>query len=156
LTRIPSIGASTALTIVSEIGLDMSLWPTSKHFASWLGLSPGNKVSGGKRLSSKTKHCPNRVAVALRVAANTLYRSECAFGAYLRRMKARLGSPKAITALAHKLAKLIYNMLKHGFEYVEKGIDAYEKMNRRKQEENLKRKAKQLGYAVVPLAPIAA
>ena len=100
LTKIPAIGASTALTIVSEIGLDMSRWRSAKHFASWLGLCPGNKVSGGKRLSGKSKPCANRVAIALRVAANTLYNSECAFGAFLRRMKARLGSPKAITALS--------------------------------------------------------
>ena len=103
LTLIPSIGVSTALTIISEIGLDMTRWPSAKHFASWLGLSPGNKVSGGKRLSGKTKPCANRAAIALRMAANSLYNSESAFGAFLRRMKMRLGSPKAITALAHKL-----------------------------------------------------
>lgn len=149
LTRIPSIGASTALTIVSEIGLDMTRWRSAKHFASWLGLCPGNKVSGGKRLSGKTKPCANRVATALRVSANTLYDSECAFGAFLRRMKARLGSPKAITALAHKLAKLIYLMLKYGFEYVEKGVEFYEKMYRKRREESLRRKAQEMGYSLV-------
>ena len=152
LTKIPSIGASTALIIISEIGLDMSRWKTAKHFASWLGLCPGNKVSGGKRLSGKSKPCANRVAVALRMAANTLYRSECAFGAYLRRMKMRLGSPKAITALAHKLAKLIYIMLKYGHEYVEKGVEFYEEMYRTRRESNLKKKAKELGYTLVPIA----
>lgn len=152
LTKIPSIGASTALTIVSEIGTDMSRWRSAKHFASWLGLSPGNKVSGGKRLSGKTKPCANRVAIALRIAANTLYRSECAFGAFLRRMKARLGSPKAITALAHKLAKLIYIMLKYGSEYIEKGVEFYETMYKKRRESSLKRKAKELGYELVPVA----
>lgn len=152
LTKIPSIGASTALTIVSEIGLDMSKWRTSKHFASWLGLSPGNKVSGGKRLSGKTKPCANRAAIALRLAANTLYNSNCAFGAFLRRMKMRLGSPKAITALAHKLAKLIYIMLKYGHEYVEKGVEYYEEMYQRRREASLKKKAKELGYILVPIA----
>lgn len=151
LTKIPSIGASTALTIVSEIGLDMSRWRSAKHFASWLGLCPGNKVSGGKRLSGKSKPCANRVAIALRIAANTLYRSECAFGAYLRRMKARLGSPKAITALAHKLAKLIYMMLKYGTAYVEKGVKFYEDMYQKRREASLKRKAKEFGYELVPL-----
>lgn len=151
LTKIPSIGASTALTIISEIGLDMSRWPSSKHFASWLGHSPGNKVSGGKRLSSKTKPCANRAAVALRLAASTLYNSGCAFGAYLRRMKARLGSPKAITALAHKLGKLVYVMLKYGHEYVEKGVEFYERMYKDRREASLKRKAKELGYELVPL-----
>jgi len=150
LTKIPSIGASTALTIISEIGLDMSRWPSAKHFASWLGLCPGNKVSGGKRLSGKTKPCKNRVAVALRVSANTLYNSECAFGAFLRRMKARLGSAKAITALAHKLAKLIYAMLKHGNEYVEKGIEFYDEMYQKRREKSLKKKAQKMGYDLVP------
>jgi transposase len=152
LTQIPSIGASTALIIISEIGLDMSRWKTAKHFASWLGLCPGNKVSGGKRLSGKSKPCANRVAIALRIAANTLYNSNCAFGAYLRRMKMRLGSPKAITALAHKLSKLIYMMLKYGKEYVEKGIEFYEEMYRKRREASLKKKAKELGYALVPVA----
>jgi transposase len=150
LTKIPAIGASTALAIISEIGLDMSRWRSAKAFASWLGLCPGNKVSGGKRLSGKTKLCANRVAIALRVAANTLYRSECAFGAFLRRMKGRLGSPKAITALAHKLAKLIYIMLKYGHEYVEKGVEFYEDMYRTRREASLKRKAKEMGYDLVP------
>lgn len=152
LTLIPSIGASTALTIISEIGLDMTRWPSAKHFASWLGLSPGNKVSGGKRLSSKTKPCANRVAIVLRLAANSLYNSECAFGAFLRRMKARLGSPKAITALAHKLAKLIYIMLKYGLEYVEKGVEFYEEMYKKRREASLKRKAKDMGYELTPIA----
>jgi transposase len=150
LTKIPAIGASTALTIVSEIGVDMSRWGSAKNFASWLGLCPGNKVSGGKKLSGKTKPCANRVAIALRVAANTLYRSECAFGAFLRRMKARLGSPKAITVLAHKLAKLIYIMLKYGHEYIEKGVEFYEEMYRKRREASLKRKAQEMGYDLVP------
>lgn len=152
LTSIPGIGASTALTLISEIGLDMSRWRSAKHFASWLGLCPGNKVSGGKRLSGKTKPCANRAAIALRLAANTLYDSKCAFGGYLRRMKMRLGSPKAITALAHKLAKLIYMMLKYGHEYVEKGMEFYEEMYRKRREESLKRKAKELGYELVSVA----
>ena len=149
LSKIPSIGASTALLIVSEIGLDMSRWRSAKQFASWLGLCPGNKVSGGKRLSGKTKPCANRVAIALRVAANTLYNSQCAYGAYLRRMKMRLGSPKAITALAHKLAKLIYMMLKYGHEYIEKGVEYYENMYQKRREASLKKKAKELGYELV-------
>lgn len=149
LTKIPAIGASTALTITSEIGLDMSRWRSAKSFASWLGLCPGNKVSGGKRLSGKTKPCANRVAIALRIAANTLYRSECAFGAFLRRMKSRLGSPKAITALAHKLAKLIYIMLKYGHEYVEKGVEFYEDMYKKRREASLRKKAQEMGYDLV-------
>ncbi len=152
LTKIPAIGASTALTIVSEIGLDMNRWKSAKNFASWLGLCPGNKVSGGKRLSGKTKPCANRVAIVLRMAANTLYRSQCAFGAFLRRMKARLGSPKAITALAHKLAKLIYTLLRYGHEYVEKGVEYYEGMYQKRREASLKQKAKEMGYELVKAA----
>lgn len=152
LTKIPAIGASTALTVISEIGLDMTRWRSAKQFASWLGLCPGNKVSGGKRLSGKTKPCANRVAIALRIAANTLYKSQCAFGAFLRRMKARLGSPKAITALAHKLARLIYLLLKHGHEYVEKGVEYYEDIYRKRREASLERKAKEMGYDLVPRA----
>jgi transposase len=152
LTKIPSIGASTALSIISEIGLDMSRWRNAKCFASWLGLCPGNKVSGGKRLSGKTKPCANRVAIALRMSANSLYNSECAFGAFLRRMKARLGAPKAITALAHKLAKLIYLMLKYGHEYIEKGVGFYEELYQKRREASLKRKAKEMGYQLIPIA----
>ena len=151
LTLIPSIGVSTALTIVSEIGMDMTRWPSAKHFASWLGLCPGNKVSGGKRLSGKTKPAANRVAIALRVAANTLYDSQWSFGAFLRRMKGSLGSPKAITALAHKLGKLIYTMLKHGNEYVEKGVEHYEKIYQERRKASLIRKAKDLGYELIPI-----
>lgn len=114
LTRIPGIDSGTALKIISEIGLDMNRWPTAKHFTSWLGLCPGTKISGGQILSGKTKSCANKAASALRLAANTLYRSDSALGGFLRRMKTRLGAPKAITACAHKLAITIYNMLKKG------------------------------------------
>lgn len=151
LTEIPGIGASTALAIVSEIGTDMSKWKSAKHFASWLGLCPGNKVSGGRRLSGRTKPCANRVAILLRMAANSLYNSDCAFGAFLRRMKARLGSPKAITALAHKLGKLIYVMLKYGSKYVEKGVKFYEDLYKQRRETSLRRKAQEMGYKLVPV-----
>ena len=104
---------------LSEIGFDMTRWKDSKQFSSWLGLCPGNKVSGGKNLSGKTKPSSNRAAVTLRMAASTLYRSPTALGAYLRRLKARKGPMKAITATAHKLAKIIYNMLRHGREYTQ-------------------------------------
>ena len=126
LTQIDGIEAATALNVIAEIGLDMSRWPTVKHFTSWLGLSPGNKLSGGKRLSGRTKTTVNRAANALRMAAQGLHHSTSALGAYLRRQKARLGAPKAITAPAHKLARLIYTMLKYGTEYVDAGQDYYE------------------------------
>lgn len=149
LTRIDGIDSSTALKIVSETGLDMNRWKTSKHFASWLGLSPGSKISGGKRLSGKTKPVVNRAAMALRLAANSLYRSRCALGAYYRRMKARLGAPKAITATAHKLARLVYSMLKYGTQYTDVGQEYYEQRYRSRVIQNLKKRAQQFGYELV-------
>ena len=108
LTQIDSIEGNTALTVISEIGLDMNRWPTEKHFGSWLGLAPGSKVSGGKRLSGRTKPSANRAAAALRLAAQSLNQSQSALGAYFRRLKARLGAPKALTAAAYKLARIVY------------------------------------------------
>ena len=123
LTAIEGIDEPTALTIISEIGLDMGRWPTVKHFTSWLGLCPHHRVSGGKVLSRGTKPCANRVATALRLAASCLQRSQSALGAFFRRMKARLGTPKAITATAHKLARLIYTHAeaRHGLRAPESG-----------------------------------
>jgi transposase len=149
LTCIEGIDAYTALKVISEVGIDMSRWKSAKQFASWMGLCPGNKVSGGKRLSGKTKSVANRAAIALRIAANSLYRSKSALGAYLRRQKARLGAPKAITATAHKLARLIYSMLKHGTQYVDAGQDYYEQRYRTRVVENLKRRALELGFTLV-------
>jgi transposase len=149
LTLIDGIDAYTALKVVSEVGTDMSHWKSPKQFASWLGLCPGNKVSGGKRLSGKTKTVANRAATALRMAANGLHRSKSALGAYLRRQKARLGAPKAITATAHKLARLIYSMLKHGTQYVDAGQDYYEQRYRTRVVENLKRRASEFGFVLV-------
>ena len=118
--------AYTALKVVSEIGADMTKWPSAKHFASWLGLSPNNRITGGKVMSSKTKPSANRAAAALRLAANALHRSDSALGAFLRRKKAQMGAPKAITATAHKLARIIYSMLRYGQEYVDAGAEYYE------------------------------
>jgi transposase len=149
LTAIEGIDEPTALTIISEIGLDMGRWPTVKHFTSWLGLCPHHRVSGGKVLSRGTKPCANRVATALRLAASCLQRSQSALGAFFRRMKARLGTPKAITATAHKLARLIYTMLKHGTAYVRQSLADYEQHYRDRMVQSLTRRAKALGYALV-------
>ena len=126
LTRINGVDAYTALKVIGEVGTDMTRWPTAKHFASWLGLSPNNRVTGGKVISSRTKPSANRAAKALRLAANALYRSHSALGAFLRRKKAQLGAPKAITATAHKLARIIYAMLRYGQQYVDAGAEYYE------------------------------
>ena len=126
LTRIDGVDGYTALKVISEVGTDMTKWPSAKHFASWLGLSPNNRITGGRVISSKTKPSANRAAAALRLAANALHRSDSALGAFLRRKKAHLGAPKAITATAHKLARLVYSMLRYGQEYVDAGAEYYE------------------------------
>lgn len=153
LTAIEGIDAQSALKLIGEIGLDMSRWPSEKHFASWLAISPGSKISGGKRLSGRTKPYPNRAAAALRLAAHGLHNSHSALGAFLRRKKAHLGAPKAITATAHKLARLVYAMLKNGTEYVEMGEQEYERRYRHRVLRNLKRKAHALGYQLVETGP---
>ncbi len=149
LARIPGIDTDTALKIIAEIGIDMSRWKSEKEFASWLGLCPGSKISGGKVLSSASKKVANRVAAALRMSAFSLMRSKSALGAYIRRQKARLGAPKAITATAHKLARLVYSLLKHGTDYVDAGQDSYEVRYRSRMVQNLKRKAQELGFELV-------
>ena len=141
----------TALKVVSEIGTDMSKWPSAKHFASWLGLSPNNRVTGRKVISSRTKPSANRVAKALRLAANALHRSDSALGAFLRRKKAHLGPPKAITATAHKLALIVYSMLRHGQGYVDAGAEHYESQYHQRAVRAAKRRAAQLGYELVPI-----
>ena len=150
LTRIDGIDTNTALKIIAEIGIDMSRWKTAKHFASWLGLCPGTKVSGGKVLSAATKPVANRAATALRCAAFALFNSKSALGAYLRRQRSRLGAPKAITATAHKLARLVYTMLKNGTSYVDAGQQYYEEQYRTRILQNLKRKAQAFGFQLVP------
>lgn len=152
LTAIPGIESTSALKIISEIGLDFSRWKSSKQFASWLGLCPGNKVSGGKRLSGKSKRTSNYTASTLRMAASTLHRSQSALGAFFRRLKYRIGAPKATTAAAHKLAVIIFNMLKNGIEYIEAGQDYYEKQYRERIIKSLSIRAKSLGYTLVAAA----
>jgi transposase len=151
LTRIEGIDASIALTLISEIGLDMSRWPSEKHFASWLGLCPGSKISGGKILSSRTKLCANRAAAAFRLAANGLHNSHSALGAFFRRMMARLGTPKAITATAHKIARLVYRLLRYGEEYVAVAEQEFERRHRDRSLRNLERRARMLGFALQPV-----
>jgi transposase len=156
LTAIEGIDENTALVLLSEIGTDMSRWPTEKHFASWLGLCPHHKISGGKILSRKVRPSANRAATALRLAAQCLHHSQSALGAFCRRLKTRLGAPKAITATAHKLARLVYRLLKYGQDYVARGMSEYEQTYRERIVQNLMRKAKALGYKLLPATdPIA-
>jgi transposase len=151
LTQIDGIDVLSALKVISEIGRDRTRWPTAKHFAAWLGLCPGNYISGGKRYRSRTKPTANRAAAALRMAAQTLSHSHSAFGAYYRRMRARLGAPGAITATAHKLARLVYSMLRHGTPYVDAGQQAYEQQYRDRVVRNLKQNALAFGFALIPM-----
>jgi len=152
----PGVQVVAAMGFVSEVGIDLSRFPSAKHFASWLGLCPGNKLSGGKRFSSRSKPTTNRVATALRLAAQSLARSHSALGAYYRRMRGRLGGPQAITATAHKLARLIYSLLRYGTEYVDAGQHAYEQQYRDRVLSNLQRKAHAFGYKLMRVEEAAA
>jgi transposase len=149
LTAMEGIDAPTALPIISEIGLDMGRWPTVQHFTSWLGLCPHHRGSGGKVLSRSTTPGANRAATALRLAASCLQRRQSALGAFFRRMKARWGTPKAITATAHKLARLIYTMLQHGTAYARQSLADYAQHDRDRMVQSLMRRAQALGYAWV-------
>ena len=151
LTAIPGIQATSAYTLLAEIGQDVSKFPSSKHFASWLGLCPDNRVSGGRVLSVHTKPVTNRAATTLRMAATTLLRSETALGNYYRRMRAKLGAPPAITATAHKLARIIYHLLKNKQPYDQTRFAQHEEQYRRRMEVKLINQAKALGYALVPV-----
>ena len=149
LTAIPTIGTGIALTIASEIGPDFSAFPSAQHFCSWLGVAPGTRISGGKPLPGRAHKAVNRVGQALRMAAMTARRSQTFIGARHRARLARKDAPVAITATARELACLIYLMVTRGEDYVEKGIDTYEKRRIDRTFTHLKRKARQLGYQLV-------
>ncbi len=149
LTRIDGIEVTTALAVISETGADMSRFPTAGHFASWLGLCPGTRITGGKVMSGKTQRNANRAAQALRLAAAALRSSKSALGAYFRRLCARMDKPKAITAAAHKLARLIYTMLTKGEEYVDLGQEYYEERYRARVLHQLEQRAQRLGMTLV-------
>jgi hypothetical protein len=151
LTRIEGIDALTAFTVITEQGIDMSAFPTEKHFASHLGLCPNNQITGGRVRKKRTRRVHSRAAHALRIAAQSLARSKTALGAFYRRMRARHGAAKANVATAHKLAKIFYRMLKHGEQYVARGLEDYEKRYRERLLKNLKRQAKILGCEVLVL-----
>jgi transposase len=130
----------------------LSRFATDKHFASWLGLCPGTHISGGKVLGSGTKHSVNRATQAFKQAAAALRTSKSALGAYFRRLCARMDKAKAVTAAAHKLARLFYALLTKGQEYVDQGQLYYEERYRQRVIHNLQRKASKLGMSLVPSA----
>jgi transposase len=149
LTAVPGISALTAHTILSEIGPDLSKFRNAAAFASWLGLCPHNDISGGKVLSVKTRRVNNRAALAFRMAANALFRSQSPLGDFFRRMRAKLGAPAAITAAAHKLARIVFHMLATRDAYDEAILNKNERGFRARAEARLRAQAKALGYSIV-------
>ena len=156
LTRIDGINVMIAQTLVAEVGLDMSKWPTEAHFASWLGLCPDNKITGGKVYHRGSRHVENRAATAFRLAATSLWRSKTYLGAKFKRLRATLGAPKAITAMAHTLARLVYRMLRYGQDYVDKGRQFYQQRYQQQQINWMQKKAKDLGLVITLAAAPAA
>jgi transposase len=149
LTKIPGIKEQAAQIIISEVGLDMGPWKTEKQFSSFLGLCPNNLITGGKVLRRATRKVYNRAADTLRLCAQSLTHSKSALGAKYRRLRARLGAPKAIVAMAHHLARLVYRMLRYGQNYVEKGIEHYEEKFRLQRIKWLKKEAQSLNLQLV-------
>ena len=151
MALLDGVDVMTAQMIISEVGWDMSRWKTEAHFASWLGLCPDNRISGGKVLGKGTRKVIHPLARALRMAAFTLIKCQSYLGAQYRRLRTRLGAPKAITAMAHRLARLVYRMLKYGEGYVDKGMDSYEQKYRHQQIQLLQKKAASLGFQITEL-----
>jgi transposase len=151
LTTIDGVDALTAIRVLSEVGTDVSAFPTEDRFASWLGLCPNNRITGGRVRSTRTRRVRNKLADALRLAANSLWRGHSALSAFLRRMRGRIGPAKAITATARKLAVLIYRMIRFGQSYVDQGEEAYERQLAEHRLRWFKRQARQNGYSLVAL-----
>jgi transposase len=150
LTQIHGIGPYLAVRLVAECGTDLGRWPSAKHFTSWLTLSPGCKVSGGKVLSSHTRKTTNRVAALLRLAAVTVGKTNTALGAFYRRLAARIGKAKAVTATARKIAVLFYNAMRFGMKYADPGADHYEQRYKERVIKQLHRRAAQFGFSLQP------
>ena len=152
LTRINGLAVSSVLTILSEVGPDLSRFANVKHFCSWLGLCPGTKISGGKILSARTRRSTNRVRQALKLAAMSLSRNGSALGGFYRRLCARMDKPRANTAVAHKLARMVYFMITRGEDFVDRGQQHYEEQQRQRSIAALKRRAADLGFQLSPTA----
>ena len=152
LVAVMGLSASSVQTIITEIGTDMSKFPSVKHFCSWLGLAPRNDISGGKVLRSRTMKVHSRANQAFRDAAASVSRSDSSFGAYYRAMRARLGPQQAIVATAHKIARVVYHILATGEAYREESAEEYERKRREREIKQLQRRAQKLGFilAAVP------
>ena len=151
LTRINGLGLDSVMKLLSEIGKDLSRFANVKHFCSWLGLCPATKISGGKVLSARTKRSANRVRQALKMAAMSLSHSGSALGAFYRRLCSRMDKPRANTATAHKLARMVYFMLTRGEAFVDEGQQRYEEQQRERSVAALKRRAAALGFQLNPV-----
>ena len=151
ITKIDGLGPYLSLKLIAECGDDLSAWPSPKHFTSWLCLAPSNKISGGKVLSSRSRRSGSRAAALLRLAAVTVGRTDTALGAFYRRLSARIGKAKAVTATARKIAVLFYNAVRYGMEYVDPGASFYETRYRTRVVDNLHRRAKAFGFVLMPL-----
>jgi transposase len=152
LTAVDGLHANTAQIILSEIGTEMGKWPTAKHFCSWLGLAPHNDITGGRVIRRHTVRVVNRAGQALRMAAQSLSRSQSALGAFYRRIRAHAGPKCAVTATAHKLARIIYHMLKYHQPYAPMSSETYEQQQRDRAVRQLERRAARLGFALAPQA----
>ena len=150
LTQIHGIGPFLALRLVAECGTDLSRWRTCHHFTSWLTLAPGCRISGGKVLSAHTRKTKNRVTAHLRLAAVTVRRTSTALGAFYRRLAARIGKAKAVTATARKIAILFYNAMRFGMNYQDPGADQYEQRYRERVVKGLHRRAAEFGFTLQP------
>jgi transposase len=150
LTQIPGVNALTAHTLLAEVGPDLSRFANASAFASWMGLCPDNRISGGKILSVQTRIVKNRAATALRMASQSLHRSQSYLGDYYRRMRAKMGTPKAITAAAHKLARVIFHLLATRQDYDESIFAKHDLQHHHRRETRLRRYARELGFNIVP------
>jgi len=148
VTQIHGLGPYVALRLIAECGTDLSRWRSAKHFTSWLTLSPGSKISGGKVLSAHTRKTSNRVTAHLRLAAVTVGRTDTALGAFYRRLSARVGKAKAVTATARKIAVLFYNAMRFGMDYQDPGAAHYEQKYRERAIKQLHRRAAQFGFTL--------
>ena len=155
LSQIDGFSPYTALKLVGECGMDMSRWPTAKHFTSWLTLAPGNQISGGKVLNTKTRRSAHRAAKIFRLAALNVGKTHTALGAFYRRLASRVGKAKAVTATARKLAVLLYNALRYGLAYEDPGASYYEKRHRERVLKGLRRRAKEFGYELTEVGAAA-
>jgi transposase len=154
LTQIPGVNTLTAHTLLAEVGPDLSRFPSAAAFSSWLGLCPDNRISGGKVLSVQTRKVKNRAAGALRMASQSLHRSRSYLGDYYRRMRAKMGTPKAITAAAHKLARIIFHLLSTRHGYDETVFSKHEAQHLHRQQLRLRSRARELGFDIAPAPPL--